>query len=307
MQLRIAAVVAVLLVLFSARSVGAQPADAPVAGVEDDPEVLAAACSESFELAQRHRQDQKLRAARTQLLVCGHERCPDLIKAKCVGWLHDVDEEMPSIVIVAKDAQGGDTRDVRVLIDGELVAGKLDGGAILVDPGPHSVRFERDDAPDVVVDIVAALGVKNRVVDVAFAPPPPLPVPVTPAPPLPAGPPAPLPSPLPLPEEPNTSPLPALMAAGFAVGTVGLIVGTIVGVISLNRGAELEEQCQVECSAEEIASGETVSHVSTASFVIGGLGTALGVVSLVLYLREDGGTTSALRFGPGSVSLTTRF
>jgi hypothetical protein len=103
--------------------------------------------------------------------------------------------------------------------------------------------------------------------------------------------------------------LPVLIASGFGVAAVGGLVGTVVGVISLNRAAELERQCMTACSGDEIANGEAVSHVSTAGFVIGGVGAVVGTVALILYLRDDDDASSAIQLhvGRGSLQLEATF
>ena len=49
----------------------------------------------------------------------------------------------------------------------------------------------------------------------------------------------------------------------------------------------------------------TLAHVSTAMFVLGGAGIALGVVGLVV--SDFGGEESALLLGPTSATLRLRF
>ena len=72
----------------------------------------------------------------------------------------------------------------------------------------------------------------------------------------------------------------------MVAGGVFVIVGTATGIAAMNRVAELEETCVgVDCSgpaAALIGEAETLGNVSTASFVIGGAGLALGGVLLLL-------------------------
>lgn len=79
---------------------------------------------------------------------------------------------------------------------------------------------------------------------------------------------------------------------GFGVAAVGVAVGSITGAISLDKAAEAKEFCEGNaCSpeAEEpLNESITLAHVSTASFVVGGLGAAAGATALILTLLEDG-------------------
>ena len=49
----------------------------------------------------------------------------------------------PTIIIDAKDEVGHDVGDVTVLVDDAMVAAEIDGKAIPLDPGPHTVRLQR--------------------------------------------------------------------------------------------------------------------------------------------------------------------
>jgi len=89
------------------------------------------------------------------------------MRVDCAHWLEEVDSSLPSIVVGAKDAGGGDLFDVRVKVDGEPVDDLASGRPIVLDPGPHVVRFERGKAPDLEVREVKLLlrtGERNRAV-----------------------------------------------------------------------------------------------------------------------------------------------
>ncbi|MCW5833915.1 MAG: hypothetical protein KIS78_16055, partial [Labilithrix sp.] len=66
---------------------------------------------------------------------------------------------------------GKDATDAKALLDGEPLAGGLDGRAIPVDPGPHVARFERPGSGAVEVKLVAREGEKNRLVTGTFGVP----------------------------------------------------------------------------------------------------------------------------------------
>lgn len=131
-------------------------------------QVEQAGCSEQHLQAQRARKDGKLLAAREHLLACSHEACMDVIEKDCAAWLQEVEESLPSVVVVARDPWGDETLDVRMLVDGEVVREALDAHAISVDPGEHLFRFESGNAPPVERTLIVREGEQNQRVEVQF-------------------------------------------------------------------------------------------------------------------------------------------
>jgi hypothetical protein len=121
-----------------------------------------AQCIEASEKAQDLRQAGTLRQARQQLTICVASSCPGPVREDCARLLADVESAQPSVVFVAKDRAGEDLVDVRVTLDGEVVADKLDGTAVSVDPGEHRFVFEADGLPTVEKRVIVREGDKNR-------------------------------------------------------------------------------------------------------------------------------------------------
>jgi len=124
-------------------------------------------CFDAYEQAQRLRKDYKLRAAHAQLLTCAAESCPDFVRQDCSKWIGEVETSTPTIVVLAKHADGSAIDGATATLDGAPLAGSLDGRAIPVDPGPHELRCE---ANGVIVKkhIVVAEGQKNQAFNVAM-------------------------------------------------------------------------------------------------------------------------------------------
>ena len=139
------------------------------------------ACVAASDEGQKLRDEGHLRAARAKLATCAAEECPSPVRGDCLRWLDDVDKRTPSIVIAAT-ASGKDATDVRVSIDGAVVVSKLDGNAILLDPGEHKFRYEHAGDPPQDETIVLREGEKDRALRVAFGSPAPpvVPPPKTP-------------------------------------------------------------------------------------------------------------------------------
>lgn len=126
-----------------------------------------AACVESLDKAQSQQGARKLRDARSSYMTCSSEMCPAVVREDCARSLVDLEAAMPTAVFAAT-LDGADVDDVRVVLDGDTVAEKLDGRAIAIDPGAHVARFVRDGRPTVEVKFTAREGEKNRQVSAAF-------------------------------------------------------------------------------------------------------------------------------------------
>jgi hypothetical protein len=129
------------------------------------------ACIASFDRGQRAQSDRALRRALTELIVCSQESCPTVLRADCAGVLAEVRSALPSVVFAADDGSGHELTDVKVYAGSELLAGKLDGRAVSLDPGTFELRFERVGQPAVVVSRMIREGEKSRVIRVSLPAP----------------------------------------------------------------------------------------------------------------------------------------
>ncbi len=127
-------------------------------------------CIHAGERAQRSRMDGKLPQARSDLLICSRPTCPAVVRQDCSVWLSEVTQLMPSVVIVAKDARGADLTAVSVRLDGAVIADQLDGKAISVPVGRHTLRAEHPGFKPVEVSLLIREGEKARSVEVRFEP-----------------------------------------------------------------------------------------------------------------------------------------
>jgi hypothetical protein len=134
-------------------------------------------CIAASEDAQQLRIDGKLVESRARLLDCANPECPPLIRQDCTQWMADVVASIPTVVLGARDAQGRDVIEVKASMDGALIAGRLDGRAIPVDPGVHTFRLESTGAAGVTaeVQVLVRAGEKNREIIVTLEGTPPAP------------------------------------------------------------------------------------------------------------------------------------
>ncbi|MEJ7735009.1 MAG: hypothetical protein WKG00_38195, partial [Polyangiaceae bacterium] len=134
------------------------------ARAEGDPQ----RCVTLYESAQKARLDGKLLIAREQLRGCVAEACPAIVRRDCSEWLHEVEQALPTVIVGARDAAGVDRGDVSVYVDGRLLADRLTGQTLPIDPGEHTLRFEHAGSPPVVQRIIVNAGEKNRLLRVSF-------------------------------------------------------------------------------------------------------------------------------------------
>jgi hypothetical protein len=131
-----------------------------------------AQCAASYADGQRAERRGALRDARRLLLVCARDPCPAVLQPDCTSWLQRIDERLPTVVIEAHDAHGGDVADARVFVDGAPVAERLDGRPIELDPGERTVRVEAATGRSSEQRIVVRDAEKSRKLVFQLEPPP---------------------------------------------------------------------------------------------------------------------------------------
>jgi hypothetical protein len=238
-----------------------------------------ATCASAYEQAQRLRRDRKLVKAHEALLVCVQDSCSEFIRTDCATWIKEVEASLPTVVFEAQGADGARIADVTVSSGGEVLASRLDGKAVPLDPGERVLRFEHAGAKTIEQTFVVREGEKLQKISVVFpdvgsAPAPPAsttaPVPTPPpsasstivAPPVDAGPPQP-------------APIPWTVWALGGVGVVGL--GVFTGfAISGYSGIPALDRCK---STPPYCSESDIQAVRT-KYLIGDIGLAVGVVAI---------------------------
>jgi len=146
-----------------------------LAGVSAPQRVLAAddkeACLSAADQGQSLRDDGRYVAARDQFVICARNVCPKLVHDQCIDWLRQLDESMPTVLFRVKDDQGNEVLSAHVTADGKPLSIGSEGKPVSLDPGPHDVRFERDNpSQSVSVHVVLRAGEKGREVNAAFSP-----------------------------------------------------------------------------------------------------------------------------------------
>ena len=177
-----------------------------------------------------------------------------------------------------------------VHVDGELLAAALLDVDRPMDPGTHRVDATAPGYRTAESTVTVLSGRKSEVllkleVDPNAAPPPaplPTPPPSTTPPAASGAQSTSTPTP-PSPPSSGSSHLPAYVA--FGVGGVGLLVGTVFGVMALGSKSTLDSACGADkgcpgSSQSDIDAVGTRATISTVGFLIGAVGVATGTVLL---------------------------
>jgi len=252
-----------------------------------------AQCVDANSSAQDLRLSGKLREAKVKLAVCVAASCPAPVRRDCAQRLEEVDAALPSVVFEARDKAGNDVGDARVWLDGQLLAPKLDGSAIAVNPGEHRFTFETSAGKEEKT-VLLREGEKERHVSVVLGAALPVAPPDTST------------------EAPRAQASPSTGSTqrtlGFAVGVVGaagLALGGVMAFVSKSTFDGARSTCTggdpTMCSGSAPHDAQTAygqATVATVGLAAGGALVATGVV-LVLTAPKAGSVTVAPSVGAG--------
>jgi hypothetical protein len=264
----------------------------------EPPAPAAEACFSAAEKAQPLMKQRKLGAARRFLQVCAREECPRAVRADCKSWVDEVAAAQPTVVFVAReeraDGRSVAVQDVRVSVDGNVVASRLEGASMGLDPGMHALVFERAGFDPVDQRIDLREGERDREVDVVFR-----------AGGGHAGSPrdaalrVPLDEATPGPAEPSVS-TPALAYALGGGALVALGLGVTMEALGLSDRTHLENTCAPSrsCNPSDVSTARNRVAVGDVALGVGAL--LLGGAVYVALTRQPASPATAfrLRLGP---------
>jgi hypothetical protein len=161
-------VMSVLIGLGMARSGFTQDSKPTEAAAQPTPSK--AECAAAYEASQESRAAGQLRKTRERLEFCAQPECPSFVQRDCSRWFSEVERELPSVRISARDWEGASSSDLQVSLDGERLQEPVADHPISLDPGQHEFVFERAGRSPITRTIVAQQGVQNRVLVVDFGP-----------------------------------------------------------------------------------------------------------------------------------------
>jgi hypothetical protein len=263
------------------------PASPPAAAGESpapaQPEAAKSAgeqCSAAYERTQTEKLAGHYVAAAAAALECSQLQCNSAIVQECVRFYGALEAETPTLVFSARKAEGGELADVRVEMDGKLVAEKITGRPIAADPGPHNFVFIHPKRGLLRLSETARVGDKARVLEVTFADP---------------------------------SAKPASTGAGAAPGKRGVPVMTYVlgglGVVALGGFTYFRlsgvsdynaknQECAPGCNPDDV---DPIRNKFTYSYVSLGVGVAsLAGAAAFYFVGRDGGSSVQASIAPHS-------
>jgi hypothetical protein len=210
-------------------------------------------CITSYEASQVARKAGHLREARAAALACGQSSCPGRMAKECSAWVLELDRLTPSVVLSFQRPDGSDAVGARVTIDGRPTP--LDGLAVPLDPGPHTVRVELAGLDTLEQKILVQEGEQRRRITGRLAAPA-------------EGRPPPAPA---------VSRTPAIVMVSVAAVALGLGVG--FGSAALVEYEHLSGSCAPGCSPDEAGQVRQRAVVADVSFAVSlvSLATAAGL------------------------------
>jgi len=226
-----------------------------------------ASCLAAAERGQDLRSAGKLVSARRAFLACVSPRCPEMVQQDCGQWLAALDENLPTVVVLAT-VGNRDVWDVNVSVDGESFAKQLDGRAMPIDPGRHVFTFEhRDRRVEQVV--VIAEGQKNRRLITHFED---------------TGPPhSPPPREVPPPAVRDGRGVPTLAYVFAGLGAVAAGSFAYFGITGKNDLRDLHSDCAPRCSDSEV--GAVRNELLVADISLGVSIVSLGLATWLFIVR----------------------
>jgi hypothetical protein len=264
-----------------------------------------AACLRSSEAGQRLRAAGRLREARVSFLVCAKDQCPAVVRDDCAQWTGEVTEAMPSVVFAAREG-GHPVTNVSVEVDGEVLATRLEGAPLLLDPGEHHLRFAHQGSRSAEQTVTLTKGEKKRLLTIELeAPsagsgepesPRPAPVLVT------------TPSTTFLPSTPPPGPQGAARYVGpLAFGGAGVVavgIGTYLLVHAASDVSTLEGSCSPYCGHDAV---DRLRARALAGDVILGIGATSLLAAGYLYFFTQPRSAGSPRSSSGSIPGARRF
>jgi hypothetical protein len=249
--------------------------------------------------------EHKLRAERAALLRCASASCPSEVRKECSRRVDEVNAAMPTLVFEAKDENGNDLSAVKVLLDGQPFASRLDGSALPVDPGEHTFLLETDGYPALSKKLVIRESEKDRRESIRFGN-----APTEPAAAAGAKESNKAPEPASAPGEERQG-MPGQKIAALTVGAVGVValgVGGAFGLSALSKKSSAQQVCPDQCAdtngQDAWHRAKSAGNLSTIFFVAGGVGVA---AAATLWFTAPHASETQVGFGLGNLQLRGSF
>jgi hypothetical protein len=233
-------------------------------------------CVDASTQGQTERDAGHLLEARAQFLLCASDECPAIVRKSCGQWLADVEERIPSVVVRVLDASGQDLTDAQLTVDGQAV--ELDGRAVQLDPGPHTLVVTHASGTEERKTLLAEKE-KGRIISVQLG-----------AAELPPG--AEVTGGGGLaesdaePAEEESAKIPVGVWVLGGVGIAGLGAFTYFGLTAKSEYDTLKNDCSPGCSDDQTSTGRTNALIADISLGVGAAALIGGVTWLIIAKKK---------------------
>jgi hypothetical protein len=247
---------------------------ATTAGAARAAEPTSAQCASAYEAVQISRQQGRLLAARDLASTCMRASCPEVARQDCARWSAELTHDIPSVVVVARDATDRDVAGWRLLVDGVSRAEIEAGRALELDPGAHVVRAEGPGGQTVEQPFTVYQGERDRLLRVAVraleprreaSPYPPAvfgPQPAAPRPPV------------------RRSLVPPLVVGAVSLAALG--ASAFLGLTGRQELSDLRSTCAPACTDDQVNPVRTRLAASDVLLGVGIVGAAVAVTLFAL-------------------------
>lgn len=220
-----------------------------------------ARCFGPYETVQELRSGGKLREALAAAGSCSDDACPGEIASACRAWVTELRDEVPSLVVSVRDADGRDLA-ATLRIDGKEVAPERPGAPLLENPGAHRVDAFLETGEQLTEEVVLLAGEQRRPVAFVW-------------------------------NRPGSEDRPfGFSSPGFWVGTGVFVAGAVVAGIGTSERLRLEA-CRPNCSDADLTRASGWLTAADVGFVA----ASVGAGSALLFLFLDRPAATPVRAG----------
>jgi hypothetical protein len=121
-----------------------------------------ATCQLAYKNARKLERAGQLVSAEKLLRTCAKPRCGVFLEHQCTFAYARIEADMPSVVPTAKDPDGKPVMALKLKVDGYLLASRLDGHAVTINPGVHEFTFETEAGVVARKRVMVLQGQRNR-------------------------------------------------------------------------------------------------------------------------------------------------
>ncbi len=229
------------------------------------------ACSVAYARGQEERLAGRLFNARTAFQQCATAACSTALTSDCSRWVKEVEADLPTIRVSVRDQQRAAVENLRVLIDGAVTPLGALSAPIVLEAGPHELRFEAPGYQSVHFEKALRPSDREVPVVVTLRPPPP------PA------------------RRPQTAPVPTASWVLVGVGAVALGGSIYFGVKANDQYHELKQSCAPTC--ERSASDSMQTNAVISDVALAGAVVALAGAVVIYFTRTAKPPATAVNVG----------